>query len=42
MAVVSLLVALLMACLTLYVRPWANGLRYLLERQAVAEFNFAD
>jgi lipopolysaccharide export system permease protein len=41
-AVVSLLVALLMACLTLYVRPWANGLRYLLERQAVAEFNFAD
>ena len=41
-AVVSLLVALLMACLTLYVRPWANGLRYLLEKQAVAEFNFAD
>jgi lipopolysaccharide export system permease protein len=41
-AVVSLLVALLMACLTLYMRPWANGLRYLLERQAVAEFNFAD
>jgi len=41
-AVVSLLVALLMACLTLYVRPWANGLRYLLEQQAVAEFNFAD
>ena len=41
-AVVSLLVALLMACLTLYVRPWANGLRYLLERQAAAEFNFAD
>jgi lipopolysaccharide export system permease protein len=41
-AVVSLLVALLMACLTLYVRPWANGLRYLLEHQAVAEFNFAD
>jgi lipopolysaccharide export system permease protein len=41
-AVVSLLVALLMACLTLYVRPWANALRYLLEHQAVAEFNFAD
>ena len=41
-AVVSLLVALLVACLTLYVRPWANGLRYLLEHQAVAEFNFAD
>jgi lipopolysaccharide export system permease protein len=41
-AVVSLLVALLMACLTLYVRPRANGLRYLLEQQAVAEFNFAD
>jgi hypothetical protein len=41
-AVVSLLVALLMACLTLYVRPWANGLRYWLEHQAVAEFNFAD
>ena len=41
-AVVSLLVALLMACLTLYVRPWANGLRYLLEHQAIAEFNFAD
>jgi lipopolysaccharide export system permease protein len=41
-AVVSLLVALLMACLTLYVRPWANGLRYLLEHQVVAEFNFAD
>jgi len=41
-AVVSLLVALLVACLTLYVRPWANGLRYLLEQQAVAEFNFAD
>ena len=31
-----------MACLTLYVRPWANGLRYLLENQAVAEFNFND
>jgi lipopolysaccharide export system permease protein len=41
-AVVSLLVALLVACLTLYVRPWVNGLRYLLEHQAVAEFNFAD
>jgi len=41
-AVVSLLVALLMACLTLYVRPWANGLRYLLEHQVVTEFNFAD
>jgi lipopolysaccharide export system permease protein len=41
-AVVSLLVALLMAWLTLYVRPWAYGLRYLLEHQAVAEFNFAD
>jgi lipopolysaccharide export system permease protein len=41
-AVVSLLVALLMACLTLYVRPWAYGLRYLLEHQVVAEFNFAD
>ena len=41
-AVVSLLVALLMACLTLYVRPWANDLRYLLEHQAIAEFNFAD
>src|SRR5262249_57484380 len=39
---VSLLVAVLVACLTLYVRPWANGLRYLLEYQAVAEFNFAD
>jgi lipopolysaccharide export system permease protein len=41
-AVVSLLVALLMACLTLYMRPRANGLRYLLEHQVVAEFNFAD
>jgi len=41
-AVVALLVAVLMACLTLYVRPWAYGLRYLLEQQAVAEFNFAD
>ena len=41
-AVVSLLVAVLVACLTLYVRPWANGLRYLLEHQLVAEFNFAD
>jgi len=41
-AVVSLLVALLVACLTLYVRPRAIGLRYLLEHQAVAEFNFAD
>ncbi|MGN6733484.1 MAG: LptF/LptG family permease, partial [Candidatus Binatia bacterium] len=40
--IVSLLVAMLMACLTLYVRPWAYGLRYLLEHQAVAEFNFAD
>jgi lipopolysaccharide export system permease protein len=41
-AVVSLLVAALVASLTLYVRPWANGLRYLLEHQLVAEFNFAD
>ena len=41
-AVVSLLVALLVACLTLYVRPWAYDLRYLLEHQAIAEFNFAD
>ena len=41
-AVVSLMVAVLMACLTLYVRPWAYGLRYLLEHQAIAEFNFAD
>ena len=41
-AVVSLLVAVLVAWLTLYVRPWANGLRYWLEHQAVAEFNFAD
>jgi lipopolysaccharide export system permease protein len=41
-ALVSLLVAVLVACLTLYVRPWANGLRYWLEHQAVAEFNFAD
>ncbi len=41
-AVVSLLVAVLVAWLTLYVRPWAIGLRYLLEHQAVAEFNFAD
>jgi lipopolysaccharide export system permease protein len=41
-AAVSLLVALLMACVTLYVRPWAYGLRYLLENQAIAEFNFAD
>jgi len=40
--VISLLVALLMACLTLYVRPWAYGLRYLFEHQAIAEFNFAD
>ena len=40
--IVSLLVAMLMACLTLYVRPWAYRLRYLLEHQAVAEFNFAD
>ena len=41
-AAVSLLVAVFMACLTLYVRPWANGLRYSLEHQAIAEFNFAD
>jgi len=41
-AVISLLVAVLMAYLTLYVRPWAYGLRYSLEHQAVAEFNFAD
>jgi lipopolysaccharide export system permease protein len=41
-AVVSLLVALLIACLTLYVRPRVYGLRYLLEHQAIAEFNFAD
>ena len=41
-AAVSLLVAVLMACLTLYMRPWANGLRYSLEHQAIAEFNFAD
>jgi lipopolysaccharide export system permease protein len=41
-AVVSLLVAALMACLTLYVRPWAYDLRYLLEHQVVAEFTFAD
>jgi lipopolysaccharide export system permease protein len=41
-AVVSLLVGVLMAFLTLYVRPWAYGLRYLLEQHAVAEFNFAD
>jgi lipopolysaccharide export system permease protein len=41
-AVVSLLVALVVACLTVYVRPWANDLRYLLEHQAVADFNFAD
>jgi lipopolysaccharide export system permease protein len=41
-AVVSLLVAVLAAWLTLYVRPWANSLRYWLEHQAVAEFNFAD
>src|ERR1041384_3401370 len=40
--VISLLIALLMACLTLYVRPWAYGLGYLLEHQAIAEFNFAD
>jgi lipopolysaccharide export system permease protein len=39
---VSLLVALVMACLTLYVRSRVNGLRYLLEHQLVAEFNFAD
>src|SRR4029453_11862662 len=41
-ALVSLLVTLLVACLTLYVRPREIGLRYLLEHQAVAEFNFAD
>ena len=41
-AVVSLLVALVVACLTLYVRPWANDLRYLLEHQALVDFNFAD
>jgi len=41
-AVVSLLVAVLVACLTLYVRPRVNSLRYLLEHQAIAEFNFAD
>src|SRR4030095_15752427 len=28
--------------LMLYVRRWVNGLRYWLEHQAVAEFNFAD
>lgn len=41
-AVVSLLVAAIMACLTLYGRPWAYNLRYLLEHQAIADFNFAD
>ena len=41
-AAVSLLVALLMACLTLYMRPRAFALRYLLENHAVAEFNFAN
>ena len=40
--VVSLLVGVLMACLTLYVRPWATGLRYSLEHQAVVEFNFGN
>jgi len=41
-AVVSLLVAALMACLTVYMRPRAIGLRYLLEHHVVADFNFAD
>ena len=41
-AVVSLMVAILTAWLTLYVRPWAYDLRYLLEHQAIAEFNVAD
>jgi len=41
-AVVSLVVAVVVAYLTLYVRPWAIGLRYSLEHQVVAEFNFGD
>jgi lipopolysaccharide export system permease protein len=38
--VVSLVVAGLVAYLSVYVRPWANDIRYRLEHQAVADFDF--
>ena len=37
---VSAIAATAAACLSLYVRPWANDLRYRLQNQAVAEFDF--
>jgi len=38
--VVSLVVAGLVAYLSVYVRPWANDLRYRLEHQTVVDFDF--
>lgn len=38
--VVSLVVAGLVAYLSIYVRPWANDLRYRLEHQTVVDFDF--
>jgi len=38
--VASLVVAGLVAYLSIYVRPWANDLRYRLEYQTVADFDF--
>ena len=36
---VSLLVAVVVGCLSLYVRPWAYEMRYWLQNQAIAEFD---
>jgi lipopolysaccharide export system permease protein len=38
----SLVVAALVACLSIYVRPWANANRYRLEREAAAEVDLND
>ncbi|MDD5559396.1 LPS export ABC transporter permease LptF [Candidatus Methylomirabilis sp.] len=38
----SLVVAGIVALLSIYVRPWANGNRYRLERQAVADIDLND
>ena len=38
--VVSLVVAGLVAYLSIYVRPWANDIRYRLENQTVTDFDF--
>lgn len=38
----SLVVAGIVALLSIYVRPWANGTRYRLERQAVADIDLND